>query len=245
MPVSSLGMDEGWTMDAGLSLDQAAPAPPAAFRFPVHKQKGRTMDYIPIKRSDRYLWYKDMSANVTTEAPKMGVAPADATAMKALVDEIIAKYDATNAAQAALDSARIIERTVEPANVVQIRAKIRNWKTLPNYASSGSEGVLHLHGADSGFDPATYKPVIKISHVPGGVKVSFVKKGVEGMAIYMRVAGTTTWRKVGMDTETPFIDTTPLATAGVPENREYMARGVLHDAEIGLDSDTANITFAG
>jgi len=59
------------------------------------------------------------------------------------------------------------------------------------------------------------------------------------------VAGTTTWRKVGMDTESPFTDTTPLAAAGVPENREYKGRGVLHDEEIGLDSDTANVTFAG
>jgi len=245
MPGTVIQMDQGWTMDAGLAMDQPAPSPVPAVVPVVHKRKGKTMDYIPYKRDPRYLWYKNLSANVVAEAVKMGVAPADATAIKAIADGIIAKYDATNAAQLALDSARLLEGSTEAAGLAQIRAKVRNWKTLTNYPASGSEAVLQLKGTDSPFDPATYKPVIKVKTVPGGVQVAFTKKGVDGVAVYMRVAGTTTWRKVGMDTESPFTDTTPLAAAGVPENREYKGRGVLHDEEIGLDSDTANVTFAG
>ena len=203
------------------------------------------MDYIPVKRDPSYLWYQNLSDNVVAEAPKMGVVPADATAIKAIVDGIIAKYDATNDAQKAVDAARLLERNAEVAAQAQIRAKVRNWKTLTNYPTSGSEAVLQLKGTDSPFDPVSYKPVIKVKAVPGGVQVAFTKKGVDGLAIYMRVAGTTNWRKVGMDTESPFTDTTPLATAGVPENREYMARGVLHDEELNTASDTANVTFAG
>lgn len=238
-------MDAGWRMDEGLSMDQPAPSPfPAPVRM-VRKQKGRSMDYIPVKRDPRYLWYKNLSENVVAEAVKFGGVAGDATAVKAIADGIIAKYDATNAAQAAVDAARQIERNTEVAGQAEIRAKVRNWKTLTNYPASGSEAVLQLKGTEAAVDPATYKPVIKVKAVPGGVQVSFVKKGVDGLVIYMRVAGTTAWRKVGMDTASPFLDTTPLTTAGVPEVREYMARGILHDVELVTDSDTVSVTFAG
>ncbi len=246
MPVVVLGMDEGWCMDEGLFMDQAAPAPaPVTPVPPVHKTKAKHMDFVPDKRNLRAKWYKNLSTNVVAEAVKMGAPPADATAVKALADGIIAKFEATDAAQTALDGIRLIETAAEPTTLAQIRAKVRNWKTLPNYPTSGSEGVLQLKGSEVAFDPATYQPVIKVKLVPGGVQVGFTKKGVDGVAIYMRVLGATTWRKVGMDTESPFTDTTPLAAAGVPEQREYMGRGVLHDLEIGVDSDTMPITFAG
>jgi hypothetical protein len=32
-------------------------------------------DYIPSKRSELYLWLKNLSDQITTEAPKMGVPP--------------------------------------------------------------------------------------------------------------------------------------------------------------------------
>ncbi|MEO7299546.1 MAG: hypothetical protein ABI042_13335 [Verrucomicrobiota bacterium] len=43
----------------------------------------------------------------------------------------------------------------------------------------------------------------------------------------------------------PNVDTAAVALAIAPEVREYMARGVIDDAEIDLDSDIASITFGG
>ncbi len=77
------------------------------------------------------------------------------------------------------------------------------------------------------------------------IKISFTKKGVDAIAIYSRLRGTANWTKIGVDTTSPFDDTRGLAVAGVPEAREYMAHGVLHDAEIGVPSDIASITFGG
>ena len=65
------------------------------------------------------------------------------------------------------------------------------------------------------------------------------------MAIYLRLNGAAEWRKIGIATRSPFTDKTPLAREGVPEVREYMARGILHDAEFGQDSQVVSITFAG
>ena len=67
------------------------------------------MDFMPPKRSDRYLWYKNLSTNVVAEAVKFGGVPADATAMKAQADAVIAKMDATEAAAGVLAAARETE----------------------------------------------------------------------------------------------------------------------------------------
>lgn len=203
------------------------------------------MDYVPPKRNDRYQWYKNLSDHVVAEAVKSGIPAADATAAKALADGLIAKMDATNAADTAIKGARQIERTGEAAALPQLRAKVRNWKTLPAYPASGSEAVLKLKGSEVTFDPATYKPVITVSIEAGKIKIEFEKKGADGVAVYCRLRGTSAWRKIGTDTATPYFDTAPLANAAVPEVREYMARGLIVDDEIGLDSDIVSIPFAG
>lgn len=203
------------------------------------------MDYVPNKRNDRYLWYKNLSDNVDTEGPKFGLTAAEATAAKALADGVIAKMEAADAAVAAMDGARQIERTTEATNLAEIRAKVRNWKTLSGFPPSGSEAVLKLKGAEEGFDPATYKPLIKASIDAGKIKIDFNRRGADGVAVYCRLRGTATWRKIGSDTNPPYFDTAPLAQPNVPEVREYMARGMINDNEIGLDSDIVSITFAG
>jgi hypothetical protein len=200
---------------------------------------------ILAKRNDRYKWYQNLSGNVVAEAVKFGGQAADALAVKALADTLIANHGATNTAQRALDGIRLVENNTEAAHQALIRAYVRNWKTLPAYPASGSEAVLHLKGVVVPFNPLTYQTVIKVSLVPGGVRVSFIKNGADGVDFYMRVVGTANWRKVGMATESPFTDITPLAVAGVPEQREYMARGFQHDVEIGVDSATVSIIFAG
>jgi hypothetical protein len=42
-----------------------------------------------------------------------------------------------------------------------------------------------------------------------------------------------------------YIVGSPLASAGVPETREYLLRGMIKDDEIGLDSDVARIAWSG
>ena len=203
------------------------------------------MDYVPNKRNDRYLWYKNLSDHIVAEAVKFGLSSTEATATKTLADGMIAKIEATNAADTALKGVRQIETTGEAAALPQLRGKVRNWKTLPTFPASGSEAVLKLKGSEVTFDASTYKPVITTSIDAGRIKIEFEKKGADGVAVYCRLRGTSTWRKIGTDTATPYFDTGPLANAAVPEVREYMARGLIVDDEIGLDSDIVSITFAG
>ena len=202
-------------------------------------------DYVPKKRSDRYIWYKKLSGNVVAEAVKFGGVAGDATAVKNAVDGVVTKMDDTNTAQDAVDSARTLETNAETAALALVRAKVASWKKLSGWAASGSAQVLEVVGSSTTLDPSSYHTSLKASLVPGGVKLTFTKKGVEGVVIYSRIAGTANWLKVGSCNHSPFIDHTPLAHAGVPEQREYMARGMVKDAEIGQDSDAVTVTFAG
>jgi len=203
------------------------------------------MDYIPDKRDARYRWLKNLSDNILVEGPKFGLTVPQCTDIKAVVDALIAKMDATDAAQNATDSARDSEAQTRQTNEATIRAAVRNWKTLPGYAASGSEAILQLKGAGVVFDPNTYKPKIKATVLPGQVRLDFTKAGVDGLVFYSRPQGTLPWTKLAMDTNPPYFDTRPLATPNVPEKREYMARGILDDVEIGLESDIVAATFAG
>lgn len=81
--------------------------------------------------------------------------------------------------------------------------------------------------------------------MPGRVRIDFVKDGLDGVHIYARLKGQTTWAKLALDTYSPYEDNRPLATAGQPEHREYMAIGVLHDEEVTQQSDIVEAVFGG
>jgi hypothetical protein len=150
-----------------------------------------------------------------------------------------------DSAKAALGGAQEVERNTEAIKLPLFRAAVGLWKKMPGWAASGSEGVLDLKGAAENFDPSAYKPAFKGGIEAGKVKLEFSKKGVDALVFYTRLKGQTAWRRLAVDTHSPYYDTAPLAVAGVPEVREYMARGMVGDEEIGLDSDIVSVTFAG
>ena len=241
-------LNDGWRMNEGHRLDEPPHLIPPVTPPVQSRSKGNklmTQDYVPNKRNDRKTWYANLSANVVAEAVKFGGLAADATAVKTAVDGVITKMGITNTAQDAVDSARTLEGNAEQAALALVRAKVASWKKLSGWAASGSAQVLEVVGSSTTLDPSSYHTSLKASLVPGGVKLTFTKKGVEGVVIYSRIAGTANWLKVGSCNHSPFIDHTPLAHAGVPEQREYMARGMVKDAEIGQDSDAVTVTFAG
>lgn len=240
-------LDDGWRLDEGHRFDLPPNVPPPA-TLPAlsRREKGKRMsDYVPRKRADFRDWLGNLSDNITAEAVKMGVAAADATATKTLVDGLITKFDATEAAVAVLDGKRSEEAAAQVTGLPTLRASIRHWKTLPGYAASGSEGVLQLRGPEDGFDPGTYKCEFTVKVEAGKVRIEFRKKGVDAVAVYARLRGAGAWVKIGTDSSSPYFDTRALAQPGVPEVREYMLRGIIDDEEVGLDSDVVSVTFPG
>jgi hypothetical protein len=239
-------LDEGWLLDAGHRLDQP-PNGTAVIVFPVPatkpKKGNRPMlsDFMPSKRGDRIQWWSNLKKEIPTEGPNLGLTPAEITAVETLATDELAKYAATHAADSALKGARLAEKN--STNEAAIRNQIRYWKTKPNFDSSTAGGKLRLFGPDTGFDSATFKPKLSVSLDGAQAKIDFTKGECDYLCIYTRLRGTTGWTKLGIDSSSPYYDTRPLTNPNVPENREYMAMGVIDDVEIGLQSDIVSIVF--
>jgi hypothetical protein len=248
MPDGIIRMDQGWKLDAGHRFDQPplVPPPPVPVPGPGQpiKKKGKHMDWMPRKRANRYLWWKNLRDNIDVEGPKMGLSPAEITAVKDLAIAQLAKMDATDAASVALDGARAEEEDASSANEFEIRTQVKNWKTRPGFAASGCEGVLQLVGPGSNFDRNTFKPSVKVSFMGGQIKLDFIKSECDSVAVYCRLRGSTTWNRLGTDSSSPYFDTNPLANPAVAEVREYFVRGIIDDVEIGVESDIVHITLS-
>lgn len=239
-------LDEGWRLDAGHRLD-LPPNVPGPVTPPKRRGRTRTTmpDFVPPKRASRRGWLQNISDKAVAQAAAAGAPAPDATALKAAADALISAYDDTDAASSTLDGKRAIEADVESDSFAVIRRIIREWKVLPNFKSSGAESELQAAASASNFDPNTYKPVITASIKGGVITIEFKKKGVDALAVYCRLRGAAAWTRIAVDTTSPCQDEAPLANPAVPEVREYMARGMIDDVEIGLASDIISITFAG
>jgi hypothetical protein len=78
------------------------------------------------------------------------------------------------------------------------------------------------------------------------VEIAFKNKGpTQGINLYYRLRGESSWTYLARDTNSPYNDHTPLKVANTPETREYQAFGVLNDQQIGLPSDIVSVTFGG
>ncbi|MCB1212197.1 MAG: hypothetical protein KDK97_22935 [Verrucomicrobiales bacterium] len=240
-------LDEGWRLDDGHHFDQSPHGSTNPYVVPIKPRKKKNMagDFIPRKRAERYLWWKNLHDKLDVEGPKIGLTATEITDTKALAAEMIDAMEAVDAADTALKGARAAEKAAEVTDGAAIRLAIRYWKTRPAYASSGVEGTLQLVGTGSDFDPNTFKPTLKLSIVGGVIKLDFTKGECDSVAVRCRLRGSPGWNKLGLDSLTPYYDTAPLADPAVPETREYYVIGVIDDIEVGQPSDVVSIVFGG
>lgn len=239
-------LDQNWRLDAGHRFDLPPQTPQGGGAGGTKPNKNRkTMDYIPSKRADLKDWCLNFRDEVEDAAVAAGIPAADATAAKALAGDLYNAFGETDAAESALGGKRTAERNVVKTRLAQLRAKVKNWKTLPGYAASGIEGTLGLKGAAVEFDPDTYKADFTVRWENGMARFDFLLLGADAVAVYCRPRGGTVWTRIGVDTDPPYFDSKPVTTPGVPEARQYLMRGMVGDAEIGVDSDIVEFVLPG
>lgn len=245
-------LDEGWRLDEGHHLDQP-PNVPAPVTPPKKRRRSNTKsntinhmpDYIPTKRELRRAWLQNISEKAATQVVAGGGTAPVATDLTTAADALIAAYAETDSAKTAYEGKKAVEQNTEDTQIAIIRSILTSLKVLPNWKSSGADAELQASASATEMDPGAYKPVIRVVLQGGLITLEFKKKGVDALVIYGRLRGTLGWTKLGVDTSSPYIDGRPLTTPGVPEIREYMARGMMDDEEIGLESDIVSITYGG
>jgi hypothetical protein len=76
------------------------------------------------------------------------------------------------------------------------------------------------------------------------VEIQFTKLTSDGVNIYCKRDGDADFALLARDTASPYVDNRPLKVTGKPELREYKARFVQDDEEIGSFSDELVVNCA-
>ncbi len=201
-------------------------------------------DYVPRKEADKVNFLKDLDARLDTHVLALGILPAVRTAIHDKIEDLITAVDNYSQQKAVLKSLETIKSGEMNGTLAYIREQVTRWKTEPGYTEAiGQE--LKIIGTSTSLDPHTYKPKLAAEIKPGYILLTFVKAGVDAVNIYYRVKGNADWKFLARDTQSPYMDASPLASPTVPETREYMAIGVVGDEEFGLASDIVTAVYEG
>ena len=201
-------------------------------------------DYFPSQDAALHDWTTNFETKILSYADPLALTPDERNALIAAPQAIRTALATNVEAQATAHKATADKNAAVSAQEVTLRAIIKRAKTAPGYTEAIGKD-LQIIGSDDVSNFAGYKPALTAQVYPGHVTLSFQKLGAEGVNIYSRLKGTAAWTKLAFDSHSPYVDNRATATAGVAENREYMAMGVVNDEEVGQQSDIVSATFGG
>ena len=172
--------------------------------------------FIPAAISLLYLWVKKFRDTIPTHESALGLTPVQVTDLQASCDAILSKIDAVIAAEDSLKSARKDRDNTIKLEKASIANAIAKLKLTDGYTEAIGED-LGVIGETDTFDPGSYKPVLKGEAFPGYVKLTYKRYQVDGLNFYSRIKGTSDWKFIGFDTESPMHDTIALAEQTNPK----------------------------
>lgn len=201
-------------------------------------------DYIPDSAQNLVTWTTNYLAEIDAIATRIGWPAAQVTALKARLTTL------RQAAQTVLDKQNELEVAsgqldqVKEAEVPEIRRDTNNLKTTRGFNDGDGRTLNVLTSTGGEFDADGYKPPLTAVSKPGRVELTAKKNGADSINLYSRIKGQAAFKLLSAKrVRFPFEDTTPPATPGQPEEREYQAIGVLGDDEIGQPSDIVSAIF--
>jgi hypothetical protein len=204
-------------------------------------------DFIPPGDDARKTWASTFKTKIATHGPGVGLSAAQVTAAQGKCDAIVGRIDDKAAKKQEWQSSVSAAEAGNYTDFSALRDTIAAIKTNSAYTDAIGADLGIIGPADL-FDPNTYQAELRglVLSAPGQVTVNFGKaKGkVQGVNVYSRKQGTAEWKFLARDTQSPYVDSTPLAQAGTPEIREYRIRAVIDDVEIGDYSVTMQITVS-
>ena len=200
-------------------------------------------DYIPDSAQALVNWTTNYLAEIDAIATRIGWSAAQVTALKARLTALKDAAQAVLDKQNDLDTATGQLEQVKGGEVPEIRRDTNNLKTTRGF-TDGDGRTLNVLTASGEFDPDGCKPPLTAVSKPGRVQLTAKKNGADAINLYSRIKGQAAFKLLAAKrSRFPFDDTTPPATPGQPEEREYQAIGVLGDDEIGQPSDIVSAIF--
>ena len=201
-------------------------------------------DYVPTTDGGLKKWLVNLKTDLPDLVTQLEITPARLTNITGWCDALIAAMDAAEKAKTDWLAASQTKQTQMTTSLAGLRGEVAKWKVADGMTDAIA-AELQIVGGGTPFNPETYQAQITAQAFSGYVRFKFRKLGADGINLYTRIKGTTGWKFVSRDTNSPYDDHTPLAVAGQSEVREYQAFGLLGDEQIGIASDIVTVTFAG
>lgn len=198
-------------------------------------------DYLPSTDGDLNIWLGNFQAKLATYGLTCGLTAGEVTATSADCTTLSGGINNAEAQKNLSKSATAAKDTMKKNLLPTLRNTIKRMKTHTAYTEEIGQD-LGIIGSDG---PTPDKPTLKGKATPNYVLLEFIKKGFDGVNIYARLKGQSTWTFLARDTQSPYHDTRALAVAGTPETREYMCMGVIADEEVGEESDIVSVVYGG
>ncbi|MFN8315833.1 MAG: hypothetical protein U0T32_05205 [Chitinophagales bacterium] len=201
-------------------------------------------NYLPQRDSDLLPWLQNYQSKIAVDGLTLGLTAQQITDQQDFCADMQKALLAVATKKDELKSAVSAKNDAAQTKIGALRLAIANIKTLPSYTNAIGNN-LGIIATNVGFDPTTYKAQITAEIFGGFVRIKFKKMGADGVNIYHRKKGTATWLFLALDTKSPYDDHITLGVPNQPEHWEYMAYGVIDDAQIGLQSDIVEVVFGG
>ncbi len=190
-------------------------------------------DYIPVRDNPELrAWILAYLAALPTYGATVGVTVVEQGTLTSLGNAAIGCIDNTVTRKNSYDSS-LADRDLAVRNfTVVLRPIVRRIKANANYNEMIGEN-LGIVADNPPIDPNQIKPTLTLTVNMGFVRVRILRNGAESVNLFSRRSGQAEWTFLARVTRATYLDETPLANAGVPEIREYMAQGFLGDSQVG------------
>ncbi|MCX6898870.1 MAG: hypothetical protein NT105_09235 [Verrucomicrobia bacterium] len=197
-------------------------------------------DWMAKSEGNLLIWADKFLPAVTEAATTFGLTPEDITEITGVCTGMRTAINNAAAKSAAAQQATLAKKPVLAAAKTFLRELARRLKAHKNYTEplGAAMGII---GSDDATDMTQAQPVLVGAALgKGQSEIAFNKMQADGVNLYYEDGGQN-WVFLARDTQSPYVDNRPLATAGKPEMRRYMAKFVIGDQEVGYESDAITV----
>jgi hypothetical protein len=202
------------------------------------------IDFFPTSTAQQVTWLTNFKNKIAIHGETLGLSKEEVATHQENCTKMIDKINFVETQKTALKAAVKSKEETQRKEIGNLRAAIARFKTATLFDKSIGQD-LSVMGTNLSMDKKVYRPKITAEIYAGFVRLKFIKKGTDGVNIYHRKKGESTWKFLARDTKSPYDDKIVLATEGQPEHWEYRAYGVIKDTEIGQPSDIVEIVYGG
>lgn len=195
-------------------------------------------DYLKLNNSEFREWILNYRNKLPDAAKELGLSEQELEDGLEWCEMMLASIN--NAEQTKLAYKIAIkdkEQTVKEGRDF-IRGQVKLIKASRAYKPSLGE-MMNIISPSNKFNPDMYKPKIKVTKTPDGIKISFIKGLTHGVNIYRRTKNSDDWTFINRDNRSPYLDKSQL---NGHHEYEYRVRAVIDDEEIGFFSDVVLVT---